>query len=139
MKLQKLTLIVFRTCTISLHLFPSNSITLFVTSHLPHQLLIFTIVFTLKIVLLTVICFCVSSFSTYMASSSSTVALEMIVLQANDVGIPLTFRIDVDKQAIMSSLCFSHSFQFYKYIISIEEVFDDITFESTYIVGQLSL
>ena len=73
-----------------------------------------------------------------MADSVSTAALA--VLRAHGMGIPLTFRVDENGHASVSSQRLSLRFIFLEDTISIEEeVFDDLTFELTHTIGQLSI
>ena len=73
-----------------------------------------------------------------MADSVSTVALA--VLHAHGMGIPLTFRVDENGHALVSSQRLSLRFNFLEDTISIEEeVFDDLMSEISHTFGQLSI
>ena len=71
-----------------------------------------------------------------MADSVQTVALA--VLRAHGMGIPLTFRVDENGHALVSSQRLSFRFIFLEDTINIEdEVIDDLTCELTHTIGQL--
>ena len=73
-----------------------------------------------------------------MADLVSTIALA--ALCAHGMGIPPTFHVDENKHASVSSQCLSLRFTFLENTISIEEeIFDDLTFELTHTIGQLSI
>jgi hypothetical protein len=74
-----------------------------------------------------------------MASAQTASQLEMAVLRANGLGIPLTFRMDGEGKATVTSLSLSLRFSFQQKTINVEEeVFDKVTSELTHTIAMLS-
>ena len=74
-----------------------------------------------------------------MAHILATTDLEMVVLYAHGVRVPLTFRMEEDGLTYVTSQRLSLRFGFREDTISVEEdIFDDLTSELTHTLGRLS-